>query len=50
MDQDKAKEVEDFSRAVREFREARRKAEQTPDNEADGQAKDTYQEEEIEEV
>ena len=50
MDQDKAKELEDFSRAVREFREARRKAEQNPGNETDSQAEDTYQEEETGEV
>ena len=47
MDQDKIKEMEDFSRAVREFREARRKAEQDPANETDSQAEDTYQEESL---
>ena len=45
MDQDKAKEIEDFSRAVREFREARRKAEENTVNEKDRQDEDIYQEE-----
>ena len=46
MDHDKTKEMEDFSRAVKEFREARRKTnEQSPANETDSQAEDTYQEE-----
>jgi len=46
MDHDKTKEMEDFSRAVKEFREARRMTnEQSVENETDSQAEDTYQEE-----
>ena len=46
MDHDKTKEMEDFSRAVKEFREARRMTnEQSPANETDSQAENTYQEE-----
>ena len=46
MDHDKTKEMDDFSRAVKEFREARRMTnEQSPANETDSQAENTYQEE-----
>jgi len=46
MDHDKTKELEDFRRAVKEFREARRMAnKQSTENETDSQAEGTYQEE-----
>ena len=50
MDQYKKTELEDFSRVVREFREARRQAEENLKNESDRQTEGLYQEEKPEEI